>query len=259
MPNTVSPPPPAYARFHMVRYPLAVLALCCVFGAEPSAPAYAQTSSGITLQGQIVLPASRPSARRARGQLYRNRLGGREAAADAQTSDTQGSIFEDVIVAAFPLSFEAATSPMPNPVQIHQEGATFIPNVTPVTVGTVVQFVNDDDFFHNVFSLTPGSKFNIGRRATGETVAKRIDFVTISGLGPIELFCDIHPQMNAIILSLDTPYFARANADGTYALGSLPPGDYRIEAYHPQHGTVDHEMTFSNDTPNASWTFVFSN
>lgn len=243
----------------MVRYLfLATLALFCLLIAEPIQPAIAQSTSGITLQGQIVLPSSRSPARRARGQLYRNRLGGQQEAASGSHSARRSS-FEDVIVAAFPLSFETTPQPLPDPVQIRQQDATFSPNVTPVTVGTVVQFVNDDDFFHNVFSLTPGSKFNIGRRPKGETVTKRIDFVTISGLGPIELFCDIHPQMNAIILSLDTPYFTRAEADGSYRLDNLPPGDYRVQAYHPQHGTVNEEMTLLVNQSDASWTFVFSN
>lgn len=226
-----------------------------LFGALPEA--VAQSAASITLQGAVVLPPTRSAPRRARGHAYRSRLSGTTTADLSHARDARNP-FEDVIIAAFPLSFEASTEPL-SPVEIRQNGATFSPHVTPVTVGTVVQFVNDDDFFHNVFSLTPGSKFNIGRRPKGETVERRIDHVTISGVGPIEIFCDIHAQMNATILSLDTPYFVRASTDGSYTLANLPPGRYRVQAFHPQHGIVDHEMELTSTDSAATWTFVFTN
>lgn len=251
-------------RFHPTTFRAALayvtlVGTACVgfflFGSIPEVAA--QSTRGITLQGTVVLPPIRSAPRRARGRAYRSRLSGTTTADLSNARDTRNP-FEDVIIAAFPLSFEASTEPL-SPVEIRQNGATFSPHVTPVTVGTVVQFVNDDDFFHNVFSLTPGSKFNIGRRPKGETVERRIDYVTISGVGPIEIFCDIHAQMNATILSLDTPYFVRASTAGSYILANLPPGRYRIQAFHPQHGTVDQEMELASTDSAATWTFVFTN
>jgi len=133
------------------------------------------------------------------------------------------------------------------PVEIDQQDATFIPQVTPVTAGTTVEFVNSDPFYHNVFSLTPGARFNIGRRPTGVVVEETVPVIDdpAPGLGIVELHCDIHPQMNAFIVSLQTPYFTRANEDGTYRLGDLPPGRYRILAYMPRQDLVRFEVEIS--------------
>ena len=91
-----------------------------------------------------------------------------------------------------------------------------------------MQFINKDKIFHNVLSLTPGESFDIGRRQTGVVEDEEIEKV-----GEIELFCDIHPQMNATILSLDTPYFTQPDDQGNYAVDNLPPGTYEIKVYHP--------------------------
>ena len=107
-----------------------------------------------------------------------------------------------------------------------------------MTVGSTVHFVNYDKVYHNVFSLDV-LPMNIGRWETGTAVPKLIDQA-----GAIELFCDIHPQMNGTILSLDTPYYARADSAGLFRLGDLPAGPYQIRAFHPDfaHESVAVEL-----------------
>lgn len=177
------------------------------------------------ISGTVFMPAVQSKARVSRGKAYRGRLtSGKKAGSSGSSAK---SSFEDVIVSAQPISFKASIKPLSNP-KMYQKGATFIPRVLPVTRGSVVQFINQDKFYHNVFSLTPGSKFNIGRKPKGSVVYKKIPKT-----GEVKLFCDIHTQMNAIILSLDTPYFTRVGAGGKYSIKSLPAGKYRIEVYHP--------------------------
>lgn len=132
----------------------------------------------------------------------------------------------NVIVSLHPLSFEATLTPTRN-ATITQREQTFLPKVLPVTKGSKVHFLNEDEFFHNVQSFTHKAKFSIGRRAPGISYSRKINKV-----GVINLMCDIHSHMNAVILSLDTPYFTRVDKDGNFRIDNLPDGKYRIEIFH---------------------------
>lgn len=205
-----------------------------------------ETINGSVVSGKITLPAATSSSnRRFRGSAYRNR--GNSGASGSENA--QSNPYTNTIISLHPTSFEVEDIALPNSVQIIQKDARFIPQVTPVTVGSTVQFVNDDSFYHNVFSLTPGAKFNIGRRATGDVYSKEVPPTRwkVSGLGPINLFCDIHSQMNAIILSLDTPYFTRANEDGTYSLADLPDGTYELRVYNRNFELYTQKITVADD------------
>lgn len=183
------------------------------------------------IYGRIYMPAVEKQERTFRGRLYRNRLASRRTILDQQ--ETQRSTFEDVVISAYPLSTRPQVKPLEQ-ARILQKNAEFIPHVLPVTPGTRVEFINLDNFFHNVFSITPGARFNIGRRPTGTVITR-----TINRLGEVKLFCDIHTQMNAIIYCVDTPYFTRANENGVYLLDKLPPGRYRVEVYHPEFSVAN--------------------
>ncbi|MEQ9266188.1 MAG: carboxypeptidase regulatory-like domain-containing protein [Balneolaceae bacterium] len=194
------------------------------------------------ISGTVTLPpASSTSNRRFRGSAYRNR-GGNSA---SEQSGSSSNRFIKTVVSAHPTSYTITDLPISSSVIIGQENAEFIPPITPVTVGSTVQFVNNDSFYHNVFSLTPGAKFNIGRRPTGDVYSKEVPPTKwkVSGLGPIDLFCDIHSQMNAVILSLDTPYFTTVNEDGTYSLGDLPEGTYELRVYNKDFELFTQKIT----------------
>ncbi|NNF36225.1 MAG: hypothetical protein HKN68_19130 [Saprospiraceae bacterium] len=133
----------------------------------------------------------------------------------------------NVIISLHPLDFKPETA-LTEDAYISQSQQTFIPNVLPVVVGSKVHFLNEDEFFHNVQSYTPKSRFSIGRRAPGISYS-----VKIKKTGIIDLTCDIHAHMNAKILSFDTPYFCRLQEDGTFSMKGLPDGKYRLEVFHP--------------------------
>lgn len=195
-----------------------------------------------TVEGRVTLPPQQVQRRRFRGRAYRQRTNRGSRDPSTQNGASRTRRYSNVIVSAHPRGQDPEIDPLPEPVEIDQQDATFRPHVTPITPGTTVEFVNSDPFYHNVFSLTPGARFNIGRRPTGVSVEEVIPQVEgpFPELGVVELHCDIHPEMNAFIVTLQTPYFTRANDDGTYILEDLPPGQYRIYAYTAR----DHVTSF---------------
>ena len=216
---------------------LAILTLLLSFAVEP----FAQSAGGI-ITGTVTLPSVQTVRATARGNLYRSRLSpGLSGTTGTQT--TASSAYEDVIVSAHPLTFKPKVEPIQG-AKIIQKDATFIPRVLPVTQGTVVEIVNADPFYHNVFTLGQGERFNIGRLPTVDVQTQKI-----SGLGETKLFCDIHTQMNAVIMSYDTPYFVRLQANGTYELKNLPDGTYEVRVYHPNFPMIKERIEIKSGQP----------
>lgn len=119
----------------------------------------------------------------------------------------------------------------PTPSRIVQRDRTIMPHVTAIQVATTVDFPNEDDVFHNLFSLSTGNRFSLGRYGPGVTKTHRFD-----NKGVVRLFCDIHAEMAGVILVLDTPYVTHVGTEGAYRLTDLPPGRYRAIAWHPDAG-----------------------
>ena len=106
-----------------------------------------------------------------------------------------------------------------------QKNRTFIPHLQVIPVGSVVQFPNADPFFHNVFSLFDGKRFDLGLYEAGSSKS-----VTFPSEGVSYIFCNIHPEMSAVVLSLSTPLYAIA-ANDSFVLRNLPPGDYKLHVW----------------------------
>jgi plastocyanin len=153
------------------------------------------------------------------------------------SDDPMAKMENNIIVSLHNLSGNPKLTDIPEAI-ITQRQQTFIPHVLPVTKGTTVYLLNEDEFFHNIYSLTPGSRFNIGRKSPGNPYP-----IKIKKNGPIKLACDIHPHMSAIILSLDTPFFTRVRSDRSFKIDELPPGNYRLEVYHPELDKYTKEIT----------------
>jgi hypothetical protein len=107
-----------------------------------------------------------------------------------------------------------------------QKDKEFHPRLLVVPVGSTVSFPNADPYFHNVFSLFNGRRFDLGLYQSGQTRA-----VAFSREGVSYIFCNIHPEMSAVILSLKTPYFASPDPEGHATLRGVPPGAYRLEVW----------------------------
>jgi len=136
------------------------------------------------------------------------------------------------------------------PAVITQRQRTIIPHVTAVQVGQLVEFPNEDDIFHNLFSLSSGNRFSLGRYAPGVTETN-----VFQNPGVVRLFCDIHAEMAGVILVVATPYLTRVQADGSYVLSGVPAGSYRAIAWHPTAG-ADTATLVIPDSPVVTQDFV---
>ena len=122
--------------------------------------------------------------------------------------------------------------------QIRQEHEAFTPRVVAVTRGSVVDFPNGDPFFHNVFSLSAASTFDLGRYPDSHSRSRQF---TKAGL--VKVYCHIHSQMTATILVLDHPYFAMPDDAGGFILPDVPQGEYSLVAWHERVGQQTSKVT----------------
>jgi plastocyanin len=108
-----------------------------------------------------------------------------------------------------------------------QRDETFVPHVLAIAAGTTVDFKNNDRTYHNVFSFTKGSRFDLGRYGRGRSKSVRFDRP-----GIVRVFCDIHSHMSAFILVFGHRFFAVTDGDGRYQIEGVPPGTYTLVAWN---------------------------
>jgi plastocyanin len=111
--------------------------------------------------------------------------------------------------------------------KLDQRNEAFVPHVLAIVAGTTVDFPNNDETYHNVFSLSPTKSFDLGRYAAGRSRSERFDRP-----GIVRVFCDIHSHMSAFILVFAHRYFAVTDDDGRYRLDNVPPGTYTVVAWN---------------------------
>jgi hypothetical protein len=126
----------------------------------------------------------------------------------------------------------AALKPAPTPSsgqtpRLIQRNKNFEPHLLVVEVDTVVQFPNKDPFFHNIFSLYDGKPFDLGLYEAGSTRSVRFDRP-----GASFLFCNIHAEMSAVVVALDTPYFGVSDRSGQVKIRAVPPGRYLLHVWY---------------------------
>jgi len=102
----------------------------------------------------------------------------------------------------------------------------FSPHLLIVPVGSVVRFPNQDPFFHNVFSLFDGKRFDLGLYEAGKTKD-----VAFSREGLSYIFCNIHPEMSAVVIALATPFYSAGDAPGAIEIRGVPPGEYEVHLW----------------------------
>jgi plastocyanin len=122
------------------------------------------------------------------------------------------------------------TPALPRPSAGHytliQKNRMFSPHMLVIPVGSIVAFPNADPFFHNVFSLFNGKRFDLGLYEAG--ASKEVVF---SREGVSYIFCNIHPEMSAVVLTLATPLYAVADREGAFHIESIPPGEYEVHVW----------------------------
>jgi plastocyanin len=111
--------------------------------------------------------------------------------------------------------------------RMDQRQERFVPHVLAIVAGTWVDFPNDDGTYHNVFSLSKGNEFNLGRYAAGHSKAIRFQ-----NPGVVRVFCEIHSHMSGFILVFAHRYFAVTDDEGRYRLDGVPPGNYTVAVWN---------------------------
>jgi plastocyanin len=130
----------------------------------------------------------------------------------------------------------------PAKASVVMRGKEFRPRVVVVPVGATVDFPNEDGVFHNVFSVSGENRFDLELYKKPQSRS-----FTFQHPGLVRVYCNIHPQMSAIVLVRDNPYFTRAAADGSFSLEGVPAGRHAVKAWHERAGEVAADVTVPAD------------
>ncbi len=158
---------------------------------------------------------------------------GQAADLKGRVLDKDGKPLADAVVYLTSKNPTPVTPPS-KPAVIDQVEMTFVPHVLPVVVGTTVEFLNSEKAVirHNVFSPTPcADRFNLGYFLPGQKAS-----VTFKKPCRALILCATHQEMKAWVVVLETPYFAKTDAQGNYSL-SVPPGEYTLAVWHETRKT----------------------
>jgi len=126
-----------------------------------------------------------------------------------------------------------APKPSRRPRVVNQLGKTFVPHVLVIPVGETVVFRNDDPYFHNVFSLSPGQGFDAGLYDSGRWYEK-----TFTKPGVVELLCNIHASMSAYIYVVDSAHYTQPRPSGAFVIRNVFPGRYELSAWHEASASI---------------------
>ena len=169
------------------------------------------------------------------------------AALTVQLSDSAGKPLADVVVVATP----ADGAPVPKhmtPGTIEQKGLKFIPMVSVIQTGSQLSFPNNDRVKHHIYSFSPAKKFDqklySGVAATPQVFDKA---------GTVVLGCNIHDRMVAYVKVVDSPFFARSDANGVAKIELPAAGKYTVSAwhYHMSGAQLEQALTSKGDAAMA--------
>ena len=153
------------------------------------------------------------------------------ATIDAVVQDGRGGAVRDAVVYAVP---EGRPVALPRRGAVmEQRNRAFIPHVLAVQTGTAVRFPNLDDVQHHVYSFSPTKTFQLPLYKGSPP-----NPVTFDKAGVVTLGCNIHDQMSAVIVVVDTPYFEKTAPNGRASLHDLEPGRYAVHVWAPERGEL---------------------
>lgn len=136
------------------------------------------------------------------------------------------------------------------PFTMTTRSKTFLPHVLAVPAGSTVSFPNEDPIAHNLFSLTPGNTFDLGLYRRGAGKSQKFDTP-----GVVNVYCNVHPNMSAVVHVMTTPYYGFSDENGNYSF-EVPAGRYRLTAWNEQGGSVTSEIEVKTDRTVAGSTLL---
>ena len=193
------------------------------FHAPPTGPRPPAPGTG-RIVGKVVLSTA-VTSRKMRFRLYTD-----PGPAAEPKASSDGSEMGNVVIY---LDSVDTSSPRARHRTMAQRDETFEPHVVAVERGSTLEFLNDDPFFHNVFSLSGPKSFDLGRFPRGQAKTVRFDRT-----GVVKVFCHIHADMSAIVVVVPNPYFTSPDSTGQFELPDVPPGEYRVVAWHERTKAV---------------------
>ena len=132
--------------------------------------------------------------------------------------------------------------PPAEPFKIDQKGFRFIPHVLVIQTGSTIRFLNNDNEPHNVYS--PEGRYNLGTWPTGDTK----DY-TFKKPGIYSQLCNIHPDMLAYVVVVDSPHFAVTDKTGAFLIRNVPAGKYKLIAWHEKKDGLEQDVEVKGGTP----------
>jgi plastocyanin len=207
-------PTPSRSRLALILAAVLAMPLATAARRAPARPAKPATGR---IEGQVLL-SSTLTARRPRFRIYS------DPGPVSRPAPNEAQEMHNVVLyvqnAPVPENIAPARGSIAQKVE-------FLPHILPIYRGATVDFPNQDDVFHNVFSLSSAATFNLGRFPKGSSKSWVFD-----KSGTVQVFCQIHADMSAVILVLDNPYFAKPSDAGRYVIEGVPAGEYTVVGWH---------------------------
>lgn len=188
----------------------------------PAPPVPAANAATGTLVGRAPLPKVRPL--KPTKDHYGSKVTSRIDPPDAPVSAV---VMQGTFAPAPPGSLPVA--------RMSQRNYQFKPATLVIRTGTSVVFPNQDDMYHNVFSLSPARKFDLGKYRKGEEPEP----VLFDKPGVVNLYCEVHEHMRGAIVVVDSPHFTLTDAEGRFRLEGLPPGEHVFQVVMPPKDAVE--------------------
>ena len=146
-------------------------------------------------------------------------------------------------------------TPPAEPVVFDQQGCMYTPHVFGVQVGQTLKILNSDPFLHNINAQAETNRpFNFGMPKKGDERERSFRVPEIM----VHIKCDVHPWMGAYAGVVGHPFFATSGFDGAFSIEGLPAGDYTLEAWHEEFGTMTTTVSVT-DGGSATADFTFTN
>ena len=179
------------------------------------------------IQGTVVISTAL-SARRPQFRIYAEPGSG--ATPSAGPRDPIAAEVRNVVIYLDDAPARVTEHPTRARNTMAQHDERFVPHVLPIVQGTTVDFPNEDDVYHNVFSLSSAAGkggFDLGRYPKGSSKSWTFDRA-----GTVQVFCHIHSDMSAVVLVLANTFFASPDDSRRFTIDDVPEGDYTIVGWH---------------------------